>query len=177
MTDEAQADAAQAGEDFAAMAAPSEQHALLRPFEGRFSAEVRIWMGPGDPMVSTGVMTNEFDLGGRFLRQTYVGDPSEGPFPEFEGRGYWGYNKVDGVWEGVWIDTASTVMQIEKGDVDETGKVWTMGGEMTSPETGQPVKKRSVVTLIDDDRHRMEMFFETPEGEFRGMEIEYVRRS
>ena len=51
-------------------------------------------MGPGDPMVTTGVMENTLALGGRFLRQDYTGDPSDGPFSNFEGRGYWGYNTV-----------------------------------------------------------------------------------
>jgi hypothetical protein len=165
-------------EDFAAMAAPSEEHERLKPFVGAFKAEVKMWMGPGDPAISTGVMVNELDLGGRFLRETYTGDPSEGPFPEFEGRGYWGYNKVSGQYEGFWIDTASTVMQSETGDVDDSGKVWTMMGEMDNPQTGQKIKKKSVITLVDDDHHRMEMFFEGPDGsEMKGMEIRYVRES
>jgi hypothetical protein len=57
-------------EDFAAMAAPSEEHERLKPFVGAFKAEVKMWMGPGDPAISTGVMVNELDLGGRFLRET-----------------------------------------------------------------------------------------------------------
>ena len=164
-------------EDFAAMAAPAEEHALLNPFVGTFRAVVKLWMGPGEPQVTTGVMTSAWDLGGRFVNQSYKGDPGEGPFPEFEGRGFWGYNKVDGVWEGVWIDTASTVLQVERGSVDEDGRVWTMVGEMTNPATGQSIRKRSVITLIDDDHHSMEMYFESEAGEMKGMEIQYERAS
>ncbi len=162
--------------DFAALAAPTEEHARLEPFVGTFAAEVRLWMGPGDPMIMTGTMVNEWDLGQRFLRQTYEGDEVEGPFPAFAGRGYWGYNKIDGRWEGFWIDTASTVQQIEHGTLDASGRVWTMLGDMTDPGSGQPLRKRSVITLIDADRHRLEMFFETPEGESKGMQIDYARR-
>ncbi len=69
-------------------------------------------------------------------------------------------------------------MQNETGDVDASGKVWTMLGEMTNPQTGQPMKKRSVITLQDNDHHRMEMFFDTPDGgESKGMEINYSRKS
>ncbi len=163
-------------EDFAAMAAPGDEHALMNPFVGTFGAVVKLWMGPGDPQVTTGEMVNQMDLGGRFLNQVYTGDPGEGPFPGFEGRGFWGYNKIDAVWEGVWIDSASTVLQVEKGSVDESGRVWNMAGEMTNPMTGQPIRKRSVITLIDDDHHSMEMFFESEEGELKGMEIQYERR-
>ena len=44
--------------DFLAAAAPIEHHAKLKPFVGKFKAEVKMWMGPGDPMESTGKMTN-----------------------------------------------------------------------------------------------------------------------
>ena len=33
-----------------------------------------------------------------------------------------------------------------------------------------------VITLIDEDHHKMEMFFESEQGEMKGMEIEYERR-
>ena len=154
----------------------SDEHKRFEPFVGTFSAEVKMWMGPGDPMVSTGRMVNELDLGGRFLRQDYVGDPNEGPFPNFAGRGFWGYNTVDQCYEGVWVDNATTMMQAEKGHVDGSGKVWTMECVMTDPQSGQPMKKRSVVTLIDNDHHTMEMFFDKPgAGEFKCMEIRYTR--
>ncbi len=150
-------------------------HQRLKPFEGTFKSIVRIWMGPGDPNVSTGTMTNTLELGGRFLRQEYQGDASEGPFPDFEGRGFWGYNNVTRKYEGFWIDNASTIMQTEQGDVDDTGKVWTMVGEMPNPQTGGMMKRRSIITLQDDDHHTMEMYFEVEGQENKAMEIEYTR--
>jgi len=135
-------------------------------------------MGPGDPMVTTGVMENTLALGGRFLRQEYTGDPNDGPFSNFEGRGYWGYNTVTKKYEGFWIDTASTSMQNETGDVDAAGKVWTMVGQMTDPQSGKPMTKRSVITLQDEDHHKIEMFFQGPDGnEFKAMEIKYTRKT
>lgn len=126
-------------------------------------------------MVSTGTMTNTFDLGGRFLRHDYKGDPNEGPFPSFEGRGFWGYNDVSKKYEGVWVDNASNMMQVDTGSVDETGKVWTMEGQMSCPQTGKAMIKRSFITLIDNDKHRMEMFFIRDGQEMKGMEINYER--
>jgi hypothetical protein len=66
-------------------------------------------------------------------------------------------------------------MQFESGTLDAAGKVWTMIGTMTDPRTGQPLTKRSVITLLDHDRHRLEMFFETGGRESRTMEVEYTR--
>jgi len=152
------------------MAAPTADHERLTPFLGTFKAEVKIWMGPGDPLVSTGSMTSSWALDKRFLRQHYKGDPSPGsdPFPNFEGHGFWGFNKNTQRYEGFWIDTASTVMQ------HESGKVWTMTGDIVGPD-GEISTKRSVITLVDDDHHGIEMYFTKDDQEFRGMAIQYTR--
>jgi len=163
--------------DCAAMGALAEAHKGFKPFVGTFSVEVKLWMGPGEPHVSTGVMTNTLDLGGRFLRQDYKGDPGGGPFENFEGRGYWGYNTTTKKYEGFWIDSASTFMQHDSGDLDASGKVWTMIGEMVDPQSGGSLRKRSVITLKDNDHHQLEMFFKGPDGkESKAMEIRYARK-
>ena len=160
-----------------AMGAPTEAHDYLKPFVGSFKAEVTMWMGPGEPMVSTGVMTNTLELGGRFLQQVYQGDATDGPFPNFQGRGYLGYNTIDNRYESLWLDTASTHFWLEYGQVDEAGKVWTMLGSSTDPETGKPTRKKSVITLHDDNTHEMEMFTESsPEGNWnKCMRVAYTR--
>lgn len=163
--------------DFETMRRPAPQHDLLKPFVGSFRAEVRMWMAPGDPMVSGGTMTNTLELGGLFLRQHYTGDDQPGPVPAFEGRGYWGFNKTTGLFEGFWIDTASSVMQHETGNVDGSGRVWTMVGEFTDPGSGKPMRKKSVIRLTDENHHSMEMFMPGPDGrEVRTMEILYSRQ-
>ncbi|MHC4416384.1 MAG: DUF1579 domain-containing protein [Planctomycetota bacterium] len=156
----------------------ADAHKKFEPFVGTFRANVKMWMGPGDPHVSTGMMINTMDLGGRYLQQRYKGDAADGPFPNFEGRGYWGFNTVSGRYEGFWIDSASTFMQTEAGDVDASGKVWTMIGEVTDPQSGRPMKKKSVITLKDDDHHLHEMFFTGSEGQewCKAMEIAYTRQ-
>ncbi len=156
---------------------PGPKHELMTPFEGTFTAEVRIWMGPGEPHVSTGRMTNRWILGGLYLEQDYKGDAMDGPFPDFEGRGYWGYNFTKDCFEGFWIDTVSSQMQVETGSVDESGKVWTMNSEFQCPGAGT-MKKRSVITLVDDNHHKIESFIRGDDGnEFKNMEIEYTRVS
>jgi len=164
----------EATEAMQALAAPGPEHERLESFVGVFRAVVKLWMGPGDPMVSTGTMTNTLELGDRFLRQDYKGDPGPGPFPDFEGHGYWGFNKATQQYEGFWIDTASTLMQTEAGTVDDAGKMWTMLGEMMH-QPGETVKKRTVITLEDEDNHSMVTYFVKGDEEFKGMEIQYTR--
>jgi hypothetical protein len=158
------------------MPVPGAEHERLRPFAGTFRATVKIWMGPGEPQESTGTMQSSFQLGGLYLHQDYEGDRTDGPFPCFLGKGYWGFNTISGTYEGFWIDNASTMMQLETGDVDSGGKVWTMHSELTNPQTGRPMKRRSVITLVDNDHHTMEMYFAGPDGnDVKNMEISYER--
>jgi hypothetical protein len=159
------------------MPKPAAQHQRLQPFAGTFAAEVKMWIGPAEPMVSTGTMTCQWHLDGLYLHQDYIGDPSDGPFPAFAGKGYWGYNSALDRYEGFWIDNASTIMQMESGQVDSSGKVWTMRSEVPCPQSGESMKKRSVITLIDEDHNKIEMYFTGADGnEMKCMEINYARR-
>ena len=162
----------------AEIGALAEAHKKFEPFVGTFRAEVKMWMmGPDEPMVMAGTMTNTLELGGRYLYQDYKGDRADGPFPHFEGRGFWGYNTVLHTYEGFWIDSASTFMMTESGEVDASGKVWTMVGVITNPETGLPMQKKSIITLKDRDHHTMESYLEGPDGkEVKTMEITYRRQ-
>ena len=151
-------------------------HKLLEPFAGNFKATVRMWMGPGEPHVATGMMQNTLVLGNHFLKQDYQGDASDGPFSGFAGYGFWGYNTTTQKFEGFWIDSASTMMQYETGSVDEAGKVWTMHSQLISPRDKQPMERRTVISWVDKDHHRMESYFTGPDGnETKVMEIEYFR--
>lgn len=156
---------------------PGPEHQALEPFAGDFIAEVKAWMGPGEPMLSTGSMRNEWNLNGLFLRQTYTGDAVDGPFPGFAGRGWWGYNTVDKRYEGFWIDTASSGFQLEYGQLNDGGKTWTMHGQMTNPQDGSILEKTTLITLHGPDHHSMEIFFKSADGnEFKAMEIHYQRK-
>jgi len=41
---------------------------------------------------------------------------------------------TDKRFDGVWTDTACTQMQTDQGQVDDSGRVWTMHGQMTCPQ-------------------------------------------
>jgi hypothetical protein len=155
---------------------PGPAHDRLKPFEGKFHAEVDVWMGPGEPMRSTGTMVNSWDLVGLYLHQHYQGNASAPGWPPFCGRGYWGFNFGTGEYEGFWIDNASSMIQTETGSVDAAGKVWNMVSEFIHPASGDKVRKRSEIRLIDRDHHEMETWMATgDEPEHRTMLIRYRR--
>ncbi len=159
----------------------TSEHERLNPFAGTFSTVVRLWMGQGEPMTSTGTMVNDWVLGGRYLRQTFTGDPVEGiegAYEPFAGIGFWGYNGTSGQYQAFWIDNASTWMQMETGSVDGSGMVWTMHSSFPNPADGRPMDKRTVITLKDTDHHLMESFFTVQGGEeVKSMEISYARKA
>ena len=155
---------------------PGSEHALLKPFEGTFRAAVSLWTGLGDSMVEHGTMVSSFQVGGLYLFQDYTGDPSSGPWPAFVGQGFWGYNTNARQYEGFWIDNASTMMQLERGTVDATGRIWTMLSSFLHPHTGQHVTKKSVIRLIDNDHNDMTSWMTRLDGnEVRTMHIDFVR--
>lgn len=78
-------------------------------------------------------------------------------------------------WQGTWIDSSLSGMMVDTGTMDDAGRVWTMTGDVVNPTNGETIHKRSVITAQGRDRHVMEMFFETPAGAFRAMEIVYTR--
>lgn len=154
---------------------PGHQHQLLEPFVGRFRADVELYMGPGDPQKSSGTMTNSWQLDGLYLHQDYVGDPPPPPYSAFVGRGYWGFNFGKNHYEGFWIDNVSSIMQMETGTVDESGKVFTMTSELDHP-SGVRMKKRSLIRVEDQDYNWIDSFLTGPDGrEFRTMTIRYTR--
>lgn len=150
---------------------PAAEHELLASLAGSWRAEVRHWMDPSEPPhESQGTMTNELLHEGRFIQHTYCCDTKM-----FQGNGYFGFNRGTGKWEGVWIDNMSTAMLSEAGDYDADAKTWTMTGTVVNPMTGEPMTKRSIIRVDDEDHHTMEMHYEFPEGTVKVMEIAYSR--
>ena len=148
------------------------EHESLARLEGTWRAEVKMWMDPaGEPNVSHGTMVNTMVLGGRFLQEEYKDDSGM-----FEGKGFWGYNASDKRYEGVWIDSMATFVQLESGQHDPATDTYAMEGSMTDPSSGQPMAKRSVIKVISPDEHTMEMYFNSEQGpEMKCMEIHYKR--
>ena len=158
------------------MSPSSGKHQLLKPFAGTFRAHIQMWMQPGEPFVTAGTMINTFELGETFLHQHYTGDPVDGPYPAFQGRGYWGFNTSLDAYEGFWIDNASTAMQTESGDVDPTGKTWTMLGEHIDPTSGQLIQRKTIISLANENHHSMSTYrIEEDGSEQLTMQIDYKR--
>ncbi len=157
------------------LAAPSSGHDRLKSMAGSFAAKTKMWMVPGAPVQeSEGTMTSEWILGGRFLQSKFEGTMMG---MGFEGVSLLGYNNGTGNYEGVWVDSAGTVMMPRSiGTADVSGKVITFSREVDNMVPGQTETMREVMTVIDHDNHKFEMFRIGPDGsEFKTLEIQYTR--
>jgi hypothetical protein len=155
-----------------AAAAPGEAHKALEPFIGKWEAEVKTWMTPGEPpTVTKGSAKSTWVMNGRFVQEEFSGEFMGKPF---RGLSLTGYDNVRQKYRSVWIDDMSTTMVTSEGDADAAGKIFTFGGEYACAMTGEKNKKSTLIyRIINKDKHVFEMH-DPAQGKM--MEITYTRK-
>jgi hypothetical protein len=156
-------------------AEPSEHHQHLRLMEGEWSGTAKIWMGPGEPMTTTGSQVVEPIMGGHYLMTRFTGNFMG---EQFDGIGIDGYDNYAGKHVAIWIDTASTMMMTFAGTCEDGGKVIKMEAKYQDPRIGGENWMRGITTIIDDNHFKYEGWEPGPDGEpMKTMEILYERQS
>ncbi len=159
----------------AAAAAGPEHDWIKQQFVGDWDADVSIVAPVASK--SKGVMHCKMILGGRFLQLDYDGEMigPDGKSTAFHGHGIGGYDNGKKKFTDFWIDELSTGMMMTEGTRD--GKVMTLDGNTTEPMSGQPIKVREVITVLDNDHHKYELFMGEPDGTMgKSLEIMYTRK-
>lgn len=162
--------------DMAAMMAaaqPGPQHEALKPLIGSWKTTNKVWMDPSQPpMESTGTAERKAVLGGRFIQEDYSGNMMNMPFT---GTGYTGYDNMAKKYVCSWMDSMSTGIMTMSGQADASGKVFTYMSDQPDPMSG--MKLKSVLTIINNDKHTFTMFMVGPDGkDIKSMELEYTRK-
>jgi len=147
---------------------PGDEHAWLADKAGDYKMEIKMWMGPGEPMVSEGTAHSEMIMGGRILRETVEGTVMGQPF---NGEGLTGYDNVTGRWWGTWVDNMGTAAAVSWGDRD--GDTLNMDSEYPDPMTGEMKTTRMAITYGDGGMV-MEAFQDMDGEEMKMMEITYT---
>ena len=155
---------------------PGPMHAMLASWSGTWIGETTMWENEGAaPMKSKGKGVNTMILGGKYQSSTHSGDMMGMPF---EGKGLTAYNNATKQFESTWIDNWSTGIMTMTGSWDASSKTLTMSG--TYPDINRPGKlcsMREVITVIDDNTQKMEMYGPDQKTgkEYRIMEINMKR--
>jgi hypothetical protein len=156
-------------------AAPGEPQKKLARFAGDWTFTNTFWIAPGQPPVtSTGTMHGETLMGGRYVEHTWKGNMMGMPF---EGRGTEAYDNVGKQYVNSWVDNMGTGIIHSTGTCDDAVKVCTYAAEMWDPMSGKKTTSKSVITWIDDNNFKNEMYGPGPDGkEAKMMEIVAKRK-
>ena len=156
-------------------ATPSKAHEMLAKDNGTWDAELTFW-SPDNPqeMKSTATVTYKMIMGGKYQEGTYSGDMFGMPF---EGKGTVAFDNATEEFISTWIDNMGTGMMVTRGKYDEATKTSTFHGEMVDPVTKKAKKVKEVITYIDDNNQKMEMFDILEDGkEFKSMQVVSKRK-
>ncbi len=154
---------------------PSSHHKLLNPLVGSWKAKIKTWSSlSGDPEVSHGTETISWIMDGRFLKEEFTGTAMG---RQLQGLGFIGYDNIRKAYFSSWIDSMSTQLMINRGQIDSTGKILTFSGVNTDPVSLRQIRTRSVLTLISANKRNFEIFETQQDGsEIKVMEIMYLKR-
>ncbi|MCH7993292.1 MAG: DUF1579 domain-containing protein [Planctomycetes bacterium] len=161
---------------WAKYATPGSYHDHLKPMVGTWATTSKYWMKPGDDAeVGQGTAVKKMILDGRYLAEDYSGMSSFGPFT---GVGLTGYDNSSKKYVGTWVDSMGTAILVSYGTCDSSGKTITFLSEFEDPIDGKTKKHRSVIKIINNDKHVLEMFVTEPgQKEHKELEVIYTRKS
>ena len=163
---------AKAWQDYAT---PGEAHSLMAKDNGNWEEDMTFWEYNGaEPSKMTMTAESKMVMGGKYQEMTHKGDMYGMPF---EGKSTFGYNNAEGKYFSSWIDNMSTGMMVMKGDYDAATKTYSMSGEVIDPVTKKMKTNREVITIVDDNTQKLEMYDTGFDGkEFKNMEIIMKRK-
>lgn len=161
-------------QDMMQAASPGEQHKHLARLVGDWEFTNRFFMPGQPPVESKGTMHAEPLMGGRYVEHHWKGDMMGMPF---EGRGTDAYDNLAKQYLSSWIDNMGTGIMFQTGTCDAAGKSCTYVGDSMDPMSGKKVSIKSVITWVDNDTFRNEMYGPDPTGkEAKMMEITAKRK-
>jgi hypothetical protein len=158
----------------AKLAQPGVHHEVLKAMVGTWDMAGKSWMSPAvEPAVWDGKAEKKMILGGRYLQEDVHSEMMGQPFT---GLGIVGYDNVQNKYIWIWLDDMSTGIMVSEGDADESGKTLTLVGDYVNPMTQLTETAKTVVHVIDNDNHTVDMYMKGPDGaEYKSMEIAYTR--
>lgn len=98
------------------------------------------------PTRATGVQTNTFVTGNRWIKNDFAVDARYG------GHGVWGYDPVKGKYVGIWVDSNQDYVRSDEGTYDASTRTMTWWSELRQPAPHPPAKYRMTEQFQGDTR-------------------------
>jgi hypothetical protein len=89
----------------------------------------------------------------------------------FEGKSTMAYDNFTKKFISSWVDNMGTGVMTMEGTYDNKTKTLTSKGKMVDPTAGKELDVREVVTIIDDNTQKMEMYCTKDGKEMKTMEM------
>ncbi len=154
-------------------ATPGEMHQMLAKSNGNWKEEITFWMKPGaDPMKWNATSVSEMVMDGRYQRMTTTGSFMG---MTSNGMSITGYDNAKKTFFTTWIDNMGTGITTAEGKWDAAKHCIEYKGKMYEPMSKKDMSYRQVLTFIDDNHQKMEMFIIGKEKEYKSMEILLTR--
>lgn len=154
-------------------ATPGEMHKILSLQDGVWVTYTTLWMSPdAKPMEIKGYVKNEMILGDRYQSSVFKADMMGMPF---EGRSTVGFDNSTETFKSVWIDNSGTGIMVTEGKLDPKKMVLQMHGTTVDPITGKEIKVREEMYFESEKSHRLEMYMNYGDKEFKSMEVVYTK--
>ena len=163
-------------EDYLKLAQPGPEHKRLDVLKGSWECTVKMWMDPSKPPTeSKATIDRKWIMGDRYLQEDVKGEFAGMPFLGF---GLTGYDNIRKKYTSMWVDNMGTGIMTSLGTYDANKKAFAFTSDEVDPFTGKAKKMRSVITVVSDDKHVLEMFEPGPDGkEIRMFELTATRKA
>ncbi len=159
-------------------ATPGQHHDHLKQMVGEWNIEGKFRMDPNQPWEeskSTGKV--EMILGGRFLRQHVLGEPSPSMPVPFEGLGCIGFDNDKQKYVSTWMDTYGTMIMTGEGTCDGSGKTITLTSKFFDPMTKKDTWAKWIYKIEGADKYVLQGVGPDETGkEFVSMELTFSRK-
>ncbi len=153
---------------------PTKEHNALKAEAGVWEGKVKMFLGPGAPVIE-GESLETVTTVCNGLHSTASFKMEIGT-TKFEGHSVIGYNPRKKEYTGTWVDTSTVTPTLLTGKYDADKKIMTMLSTVVDAASGQEMKQKQVTTLVDENTKKFEIFFVTPQGDVKILEINAKKR-
>ena len=155
-------------------ATPGDMHKWMAKSDGTWSGEVKSYMNPGHPPVtSTATVTSKTIMNGLYQQSDYSGTMMGQPFM---GHGILAYDNAKKQFINTWIDNMGSGVIVMTGSYNEATKTLSLKGSQTDPVTGKDAMIREEIQFPDDNTQVFTMWGEMGGQEHKFMEATFKRK-
>ena len=155
---------------------PGPEIKRLEALAGTWSTAIKVWAdGEDAPAYElSGTAERKWILGGRYLEEITENATSDGVY---QGRGYFGYNRAQGLYEGVWISTEDVEVSFDKGRIDPETNALVLQGGYVDAAAGYYIFRTTEFVIDSPDRHVMTIYLTDVDGRsYKSAEIAFTRK-